>query len=188
MTLYSVALFLHIVGALGLFVALGLEWTSLLHLRRATTAEQAREWLKLLGLVRRVGPASLAAILLPGLYMAATVWGGRAWIGVGLAAMLLLPPLGALNGLRLAAIGREVAAASGLLSPGLGARLRHPLLWVSIQTRAAIALGIVFLMTVKPDLAGALLTIGTAIILGLASTAPAWVRARALPAGAPHGD
>jgi hypothetical protein len=36
--------------------------------------------------------------------------------------------------------------------------------------RVSIALGIVFVMTVKPDLSGSLLTIGIAIILGLASS------------------
>jgi hypothetical protein len=34
----------------------------------------------------------------------------------------------------------------------------------------AIALGIVFLKIAKPDLGGSLLTIGVAIVLGLAST------------------
>ena len=43
MSLYAIAVFLHIVGALGLFAALGLEWASLLNLRRATAAGQARE-------------------------------------------------------------------------------------------------------------------------------------------------
>jgi hypothetical protein len=172
MTLYSIALFLHIVGALGLFVALGLEWTGLRQLRHATTAEQAREWLGVAGLVRRVGPASLVAILLPGLYMTATTWGGQAWIGIGLAAMLLLGALGALNGRRLAAIGHAAATECGDLSPVLRQRLRDPLLWTSVQTRAAIGVGIVFLMTVKPDLGGSLLTIGAAVVLGLASTLP----------------
>ena len=174
MTLYSVALFLHIVGALGLFAALGLEWTSMRQLRRATTAEQAHEWLNALGLVRRMGPASLAAIFLSGLYMVATAWGIVAWIAVALGAMLLLPPLGAFNGLRLAAIGRAMAAQPGPLSADVRQRLRDPLLWTSVQTRAAIVLGIVFLMTVKPDLNGALLMVATAVVLGLASSWPAW--------------
>jgi hypothetical protein len=39
-------------------------------------------------------------------------------------------------------------------------------------------LGIVFLMTVKPGLGEALLTIGVAIILGLASAWPMWSRSR----------
>jgi hypothetical protein len=38
----SVILFLHIVGAIGIFVALGLEWTGLSQLRNAQALEQAR--------------------------------------------------------------------------------------------------------------------------------------------------
>ena len=34
MTLYSLALFVHILGALALFGAMGLEWVALLNLRR----------------------------------------------------------------------------------------------------------------------------------------------------------
>ena len=41
-----------------------------------------------------------------------------------------------------------------------------------MQTRVAIALGLVFLKTAKPDLTGSLLTIGVAIVLGLASALP----------------
>ncbi len=63
------------VGALGLFVALGIEWTALLRLRGAATVEQAREWLGLFALVRRLGPASLVVVLLAGMYLAGTTWG-----------------------------------------------------------------------------------------------------------------
>jgi hypothetical protein len=64
------------------------------------------------------------------------------------------------------------------LSPTFRQQLGDPLLWTSIQTRAAIALGIVFLMTVKPGLGEALLTIGLALVLGLALALPAWGRVR----------
>jgi hypothetical protein len=180
MTLYSIALFLHIVGSLGLFVALGLEWTSLVSLRRASTSEQAREWLGVLGGTRRLGPASLAAILLSGFYMMAVTWGWVGWIVVALAAIVLIAVVGAtLTGLRIGAVGRAAAAESGPLSPALRQRLHDPLLWTSVQTRTAIALGIVFLMTVKPDLTGALVTIGIAVVLGLVSSLPNWRRERA---------
>lgn len=180
MTDYSIALFLHIVGGLGFFVALGLEWISLRRLEHATTSEQAREWLGVLGLLRRIGPASMGLILLAGFYMMATVWGGVAWIGIAFAAMILLAVLGAvLTGRRMAVVGRAVAAESGALSRAFRQRLHDPLLWASIQTRIAIALGIVFLMTAKPELGGALLTIGVAIILGLVSAWPRWSRSRA---------
>jgi len=44
MTAYVIAKYLHVVGALGMFLALGLEWATLVQLRRAQTAEQVREW------------------------------------------------------------------------------------------------------------------------------------------------
>ena len=179
MTDYSLALFLHIVGALGLFVALGLEWTSLLYLQRVTTTEQAREWLRVFGLLRWVGPISLGAILLSGFYMTATTWGGTPWISIGMGAMILIAVLGgALTGPRLMAVGRAAGAESGVLSGAFRQRLHDPLLWTSIQTRIAVALGIVFLMTVKPEMGTALLTMGVALILGLASAWPRWSRSR----------
>jgi hypothetical protein len=164
---YAVALFVHIVGALGLFVALGLEWTSLLLLRRATTSEQVRERLRLASGVPRVSGAALAALLVSGLYLTVTVWGGVAWIAVALAAMVLMAVLGAaLSRPRLAAIGRAVEA-------GSLARLPDPLLWLSIHIRLAVALGIVFLMTFKPDLNGSLLIIAVTAVLGLVAALPA---------------
>ncbi len=105
--------------------------------------------------------------------------GGVAWIIVALGAFILLMVLGmALAGPRMTTIERAVALEVGPVSPTLHHALRDPLLWISIQTRVAIALGIVFLMTVKPDLSGSLLTIGVAIILGLASSLPISGRAR----------
>lgn len=179
MTLYSFALFLHIVGALGLFIALGLEWTSLWYLRHALTAGQANPWLQVFTLIRRIYPISWVAIFLPGFYMTATVRGGGAWIGITFAAIFLLLLLGmAISGRRMAAIRPALATESGRLSPDLRQRLGDPLLWTSIQTRMAIALGIVFLMTVKPGPGGALLAIGLALMLGIASALPAWAGGR----------
>jgi hypothetical protein len=168
---YSIALFLHVVGALGFFVSLGLEWTSLRQLRRATSNEQIREWLRFSTGVGRVGMASMITIVASGFYMMATAWGGVAWIIVALGTLILLALFAvALTGPRMADIRQAVTEENGLVSPDLHHLLRHPRLWVSMQTRVALALGIVFLMTVKPDLIGALLTIGVTTILGLASS------------------
>jgi hypothetical protein len=74
-----------------------------------------------------------------------------------------------LSGPRMAAIGRAIATEKGLLSRSFHSLANHPFLWISIQTRVAIALGIVFLKVAKPDLGGSLLTVGVAIVLGVAS-------------------
>jgi hypothetical protein len=47
--------------------------------------------------------------------------------------------------------------------------LQQPLLWTVLQVRVAVMLGVVFLMTAKPDLTGSLLTMGLAAVLGLVS-------------------
>lgn len=180
MTLYSIVMFAHDIGALGYFVGFGLEWASLVRVRRASTAEQAREWLGLRAWVMPLGLTSLVLILLSGLYMAATEVGWMGWIVVALASLVLIAILGAtLTGLRIGAIEKAAAAESGPLSLALRQRLNDPLLSTSIQIRTAIALGIVFLMAVQPDLAGSLLTIGIATVLGFASSLPIWRRATA---------
>ena len=53
---YSIALFLHIVGALGFFVALGLEWIGLEQIRSAMAPEQVRGWVSLKVYVRSDSP------------------------------------------------------------------------------------------------------------------------------------
>ena len=75
MSLYSVALFLHITGALGLFAGLAVDWTALGALRRATTVDQVREWISVYPLLQRIGSASVGLLLVFGLYMTVTSWG-----------------------------------------------------------------------------------------------------------------
>ncbi len=180
MSNYSITLFFHIVGALGFFVALGVEWMSVRHLRRAATAEQVREWIRSSTGVRRLGMASMMALLVSGFSMMAIAHSGGAWVIVAFWSLVLLSILAvALSFRRMAAIGRAVTTEDGPVSPGLRQLLHHPLLRIAIQTRVAIALGIVFLMTVKPSLSGSLLAIGVATVLGLASALPMPGRERA---------
>ncbi len=177
---YSISLFFHIVGAIGMFVALGLEWTGLWQIRSATTSEQVRVWMRISRTTRRLGIASMLTVLISGLYMMATVWGGVPWIYVSLGALVLAVVLMlTLTGPRMAAIGRTIMAEHRPGSPIVHDVANHPLLWVSIQTRVAIALGIVFLKTTKPDLGGSLLVIALAIVIGLASALPVPRRERA---------
>jgi hypothetical protein len=181
---YAIALFLHIVGALGIFVALGLEWTGLWQMRSATSPEPVRAWLGILRSTQKVGFVSMLAAVASGAYMMATVWGGTAWLIVTIASLVLVIGLAqALTRPRMAAIGRALAMAKGLDRPNWQRLANHPLLWISIQTRAAIALGIIFLKIARPDLGGSLLVMGAAIVLGLASARPLPRRER-VPEGA----
>lgn len=169
---YSIALFLHIVGVMGFSVALGLEWTGLWQIQNAILPAQVRGWMGILKGVRRVGFASMLTTVLTGVYMMLTVWGGVAWVIVSLGALVLVIALSLmLTGPQMAAIGRALTTAS--ISQTIQSLASHPLLWISIQTRIAIALGIVFLKATKPDWGGSLLAIGVAIVLGIVSAVSA---------------
>jgi predicted lysophospholipase L1 biosynthesis ABC-type transport system permease subunit len=173
MNYYSIALFFHIVGALGFFATLGLEWVGLRQIRNATTSEQVHQGMRISGSTRKLGMISMLTILVFGFYLAAVDWGESAWIIVTLGAMVLMIALvAALTGPRMAALGQGLSGEKGPLSPSQQQLARHPLLWISLQTRVAISLGIVYLMTVKPDLGGSLLTIGVATVIGLAFSLP----------------
>ena len=179
MNYYLIVKLIHIIGALGFFMALGLEWISLSHARNAATSEQVRERLQIFRSAQRLGPLSMLTILITGIYMMATVWHGVAWLTTALGALILMVVLGvALTGPRMAGIGRELAAENGPVSSSLHDLLHNSLLWLSLRIRVGMALGIVFLMTLKPDLIGSLITIAVAVLLGLAFSLPARSRDR----------
>ncbi len=185
MNAYSIALFLHIVGALGFFVALGLEWTGLWQIRGATAPQQVRGWMMSLKSVRKVGFVSMLTTVVTGIYMV-MVWGGEPWIIVTVGSLILVIALAqAITAPRMMAIGRALATEKAPLSQTFYSLANQPLLWISVQTRVAIALGIIFLKVARPGLGGSLLTIGVAILLGLAPALymPHGERARERPAG-----
>ena len=159
MNLYSIALFVHVVGALLLFVTLTVEGVALRLLHRAATPEASKSAAGMLRLNRIVGPVSALGVLIPGLYMTATSWGWVAWIMVAFVSWLLIAVLGAVNGIRIVGLERSQALLSGI---------RTPMFLVSWMTRVGIALGAIFLMTVKPGAVAAVLAILIAAAAGAA--------------------
>jgi len=156
--LYSIALFLHVVGSLLLFVTLTVEGVALRELNQAAAAESARGAAAMLRLNRIVGPFSALGVLVPGLYMTASSWGWVGWIVVALVSWAVIAVLGAVNGIRILALEQ----AGGLLEG-----IRNPVFLISWLTRVGIALGVIFLMTVKP---GAVVAV-VAILVGAAAGA-----------------
>jgi hypothetical protein len=165
---YHLALFLHILGAFGLIAALTFEAIGLRGLRRAVTREDGLMWLGLNRVVQRLAPASLALILVTGLYMMATSWGAQGWILVALASLVAFAAIGGLlTGVRMARIGPAIGRASGPLSNELQGALRDPILLASFRVRLAIVVGIAFLMSLKPSVAVSLVVVVTAAAIGL---------------------
>jgi hypothetical protein len=168
MTLYSVILFVHIASALAMVGCLSLEALSLIRLRRASTLAETQLWLQPVGRLPAVAVGSLVVILASGIYLAAQFSGFRlGWVDVALAAFLLMGPLGAVSGRRMRDIRHRSAEANATLSR-VRELLRNPFLFVSLGVRVAVFLGIVLLMTGKPDLPVSLGVVLVSVALGFA--------------------
>ena len=170
MSLYPIALFLHVSGAIGYFVAMGTWLFGLASMRRAQRVEQVRSIVQLVGLSGPLFGISVLLLLAAGLYMALTAWSLlTGWIVVGLISLVLLAPLGtALLEPRRRVIDRLARKASdGPLPEELERCIRDPVLLAVPQTLTALLLGVVFLMTTKPSLVGSIIVMAVALVLGL---------------------
>ncbi len=132
-----------------------------------------REWLRLSAGVRRLGGISMILLLAAGFYMMAFAQINAAWLVVAFFTLIVLSVLAvALTGRRMTALRQAVTAVDGSVSPATNALRRDPLLLIAMRLRVALALGIVFLMTIKPNSGVSLLTIGITAIVALASAIP----------------
>ena len=66
MNSYLIVLFLHFVGMAALFIGYGLEWTASTLLRGATTAAEARSWLRIYRASLPVSGPGLLLLILSG--------------------------------------------------------------------------------------------------------------------------
>ena len=189
MRYYPLALFLHVSGAIGAFVSIGVWLVGLAALRRAQRVEQVRAIAWLIIVVSPIMVLSVLLIITAGLTMALSTWGLQtSWIAVALVSLVLMAPIGPLF---LDARMRRIlvqagAEPDGLLSATLTTQTHNPLLGSAAQTLAALLLGIVFLMTIKPTLGSAIVVMVAALVLGLLSSVPLWRAARIQAARAPN--
>jgi hypothetical protein len=169
MSLYSVLLYVHVLGAMGYVSGTIFSLLGLFALRNARRVEQARS---ILGLVERSGQVSgisLLILLVAGLLMTITTWGWQTgWIDVTLGTLVLLFGSGALMGIRRHRITVLIKDMPDGPIPGdIEQMMYDPWMGMGIYLLVTLLLGIIFLMTVKPGLSGSLLVIGISILLGL---------------------
>jgi hypothetical protein len=173
MSIYTLVLFMHVIGAIGYFLSIGMWLFVLVGLRRAQYVEQVRALIHLNDLSGPFGAVSAVVLLAAGLYLAFTAWSGLpGWILVALISLVVIVPTNAaIIAPRRSAIVKLLTheGSDGTISDALRQRLHDPALLVMVQTVAALLLGIVFLMTTKPDLAGSMIVMAIALVLGLAS-------------------
>lgn len=180
MNYYAFGLFTHFLGLVGLFVGYGLEWAASSLLRRATTADQARSWLRIYKLSLPISGPGLLILILSGGYLATLTGGMRqGWISASLLAIVFALGIGFVFILpRVRTLRAALPEGNASLSEAGRARVQDPMLLTLIRVRFMIALGIVYVMTARPEyLSTSLFILLGAIVVGLLCAASAWFSA-----------
>jgi len=181
MSTYTIALFIHMIGAIGAFVSIGTWLLGLAALRRAQRVEQVRAIAWLIIVVSPIMVISVLLIAIAGLDMALSTWGLQTgWITVALVSFVLIAPIGPfVLDLRMRTILAYAGETpDGPLDDALVKFTHDPILGTAAQILAAVLLGIVFLMTNKPSLANSIVVMVVAFFLGVVSGLPFWLRVR----------
>jgi uncharacterized membrane protein len=181
MSTYTIELFLHVSGAIGVFAGVGIWLFGLSALRRARRVEQVRAiaWLIIVTIPFMV--LSLVLIGVAGLDMAISTWGLQTpWIIVSLVSLVLFAPINmfVLDPRMRTLYAKAGETPGGPLPDALVKHTHDPILGTVAQTLAAVLLGIVFLMTTKPSLVNSIVVMVVALFLGVISGLPFWLRAR----------
>lgn len=172
MGLYSIMLFLHVSSAICLFIGFGTWFLGITAIARATRVEQVRALADLLLMVRLVVPASALLVIIAGLTMTLTAWGLQTgWIAVALGSLVIIGPIGTWV---IDPKVRSIATLAHTLPDGpvpssLVQRTHDAVLHLGLHTLIAMLFGIIFLMTNKPLLTSAIITMVVAVVLGFAS-------------------
>lgn len=176
MTDYEIALFLHIVGVAGMFAGIGTSMAALHFARIAPNLGAIRALMAPGALAGKSIPIFSLLVLVTGAYLVEDVWDwDRPWIYLSLAAFLVLFAMGPLiNARKIKAIGMEAGRAEGDAIPdGLRAKLDDPVLSTSETTMTLATVGIIYLMTRKPDFGESAVALAAFVLAGLVLSAMA---------------
>jgi hypothetical protein len=148
MNLYSLGLFAHIISMLGLFAGIAIELVTIRALKQASPAESGI-WIGLWPKLLPLTIASSVLLVASGIYLAASSSGfGQGWIQVSMLALVIIAPLGAV-----ANRGMRGSEPSSIVFP-------------VVSARTAIALGVVLLMTVRPNRTESLVVLAASAAAG----------------------
>ncbi len=168
MTVYSLVLFIHVVSAIGLFIAFALEGFVSLRIGWSQSADEMRFFLGAIERLKWIAIPSFAGILLGGFYLAYPYpYESTFWIPAALVATLAIMAIGGL------VTGRKRIQLTRALGKGeaafdaLAARAKDKSLAVSYGLRVGLALAIVFLMTTQPGVWPSVIALVAGLVAGL---------------------
>jgi hypothetical protein len=177
MNYYALALFTHFLGLVGLFVGYGLEWAASSLLRGAVTSDQARSWLRIYKLSLPISGPGLLVLIVSGGYMASVTGSMKyGWMSASMVAILVALVIGFVLILpRVKKIRAALPEGNAALAEEVLARVQDPLIATLVRVRFLLALGIVYLMTGKPELLSiSLFILLGAIVVGLLCAVGLW--------------
>ncbi|MBI5811225.1 MAG: hypothetical protein HZB27_00920 [Meiothermus silvanus] len=178
-TLYLTLKLTHIFAALALFAV---EGVAAIAFRQARSAKDFAALAGALIPLKAIMPMAKVVsplLFLTGLAMMITTWGFQiAWANLALGIYVAVFGVGMrLDPPWMAALGRAMAGAQGPLTSEAKALLEDRKFYTWTRLRSGLALGLVFLMTVKPGL-----LVG---IVGVVALAAIWLALGAKPQSAP---
>jgi len=175
MSIYQVALFVHVAAGMATFVGVGAWFFTVLALRRARGVADVTIQAPIFRVGGVVGVTGIVILAVAGLDMAVSTGSlGLGWIQVAIGAFAVLSPLGPLVvAPRLERVFREAGLADeGPLSPALLARLHDPIPKLALHVILGDLVGIVFVMTAKPSLTGSIVAVAVSIVVSLVLALP----------------
>lgn len=178
MTVYTVVLYAHLLGAVALFVGQGIEWTASSLFRGASSTEQVRAWLRVFKVSPPLSGIGIGVLLLSGGYLASLTGAMKqGWIPAALLAVGIALTLGfALILPRMNKIRKALPSLNEPVSPELRARLTDPILLSAIRIRMLLAVGILYLMAAKTPFTPSVVALVISLVVGLLFSAPIWRR------------
>ncbi len=170
MTLYSVVVFIHVIGAIVLVGSTILSPLLGAGLRRATTVDGLRGSARVMKGVNDLAGVAAPLVLVAGLYLAfAGDWWGSGWVEVSLAlfAFAAVMAIGVIDPSVKRLVGAADAAPDGPVTAELVALRDARKVAVAESFLLPGDIAIVFLMITKPGFVGSLVTLAVAAATGL---------------------
>jgi hypothetical protein len=150
LTARTIPLFIHLLGLITFFMAIGIVQRTGARMRSAATVEEVRLWLSLARTTRAMFPWAVLFLLLSGLYMTHRTWTFTTpWIVVGMASIVIMGVLGgAVVGRSFGVIGRA-ATGTGPVTSELAGVVANPTPWVTAAALNGMAISMIWVMVSK---------------------------------------
>ena len=169
MNWYQLMKVLHFLGLIALFGFFVLASRAGARLRASTTTSDARTWLGLLEVARPMLPSGVIMLTVSGAVMTGISWrAAYPFVVVGLVASLSIWAAWAVVGARFLRDVREALGdGEALVSPSVARLIHEPRSWGAIGALNGAAMGVLVIMTLKPQWIGSIaIVVALSALLG----------------------